>query len=57
MIKRKIEDEILFVLTFQPAVAVLVPRQVGKTTLAKNLMRTFKKESIYFVLENSSDLA
>lgn len=57
MIKRKIEDDILFGLTFQPAVAVLGPRQVGKTTLVKRLMRILKKESIYFDLENSSDLA
>ncbi|MDX9905095.1 MAG: hypothetical protein RBS55_00765 [Bacteroidales bacterium] len=35
MIKRNLEDRIVNALQFFPALAILGPRQVGKTTLAK----------------------
>jgi predicted AAA+ superfamily ATPase len=40
-----------------PAVAILGPRQVGKTTLAKSLQKQLKKKSIYLDLERYEDLA
>jgi uncharacterized protein len=42
-------------LSIFPAVGLLGPRQVGKTTLVKNL--TLEKESLYLDLEKSSDRA
>lgn len=40
-----------------PAVAVLGPRQVGKTTLAEEIAATLDSESIYLDLETPSDQA
>ena len=40
-----------------PVVAIIGPRQVGKTTLAKLIAKSFNKESIYIDLENPQDLA
>ncbi|KPL10915.1 MAG: hypothetical protein AMS26_21005, partial [Bacteroides sp. SM23_62] len=38
-------------------VGIIGARQVGKTTLAKMLARTLKKQITYFDLENPEDLA
>ncbi|MEA5138485.1 ATP-binding protein [Arcicella rigui] len=51
MITRSIETEILESLSYLPAVAILGPRQVGKTTLVKNLMTKLNKPSVYLDLE------
>ncbi len=40
-----------------PAVAILGPRQVGKTTLAKSLERNLPHESLYLDLENPLDVS
>lgn len=42
-------------LTYFPAVAVLGPRQVGKTTLVKTLLGNFTKDVIYLDLEYIAD--
>lgn len=55
MIQRIIEKDILFGLGFQPAVAILGPRQVGKTTLVKQLQQKLAKPSVYFDLERNGD--
>jgi uncharacterized protein len=55
MIKRKIESDVLFGLSFQPAVAIIGPRQVGKTTLVKQIQNVLPNPSIYFDLEKNSD--
>jgi predicted AAA+ superfamily ATPase len=39
-----------------PSVAILGPRQVGKTTLAREIQTHLLKESIYLDLENPADL-
>ncbi len=39
-----------------PAVAILGPRQVGKTTLARQLQKQLKKKVIYLDLEKQSDV-
>ena len=57
MIQRIIEKGVLFGLSFQPAVAILGPRQVGKTTFVKQLQAKLTFPSTYFDLEKSSDLA
>jgi uncharacterized protein len=56
MIKRKLEDRIVKALEHFPAAAILGPRQVGKTTLAKSLRDRLDKESFYIDLENPDDL-
>ena len=55
-IPRSLETEILDCLRDFPAVAVLGPRQCGKSTLAKALIRKIGK-ALYLDLENPSDLA
>jgi uncharacterized protein len=57
MIARNIENEILDGLGFQPSIAILGPRQVGKTTFVRQLIDKIDKPSIYLDLENSQDLA
>ena len=56
MIKRKAAIELHNLLQEFPAVAVLGPRQVGKTTLAKEIAVSFYPQSIYLDLENPYDL-
>lgn len=55
-VKRTLEAKILLHLKHFPAIAILGPRQSGKTTLVKEIRKKLKKESIYLDLENPSDL-
>jgi len=55
MIKRKIQAEVEKSLKDFPVVGILGPRQVGKTTLAKEIQKKFRY-SIYLDLELPSDL-
>lgn len=55
MIIRSIEKELLESLSYLPAVAVLGPRQVGKTTLVKSIMSKLNKPAIYLDLEYFAD--
>ncbi len=55
MITRNITDQLLKSLTFFPAVGLVGPRQVGKTTLAKQLQQKIQKPSLYIDLELDSD--
>jgi predicted AAA+ superfamily ATPase len=52
MFKRKSSQEIRNHLSWSPAVAILGARQIGKTTLARQIAAEFPK-SIYLDLENS----
>jgi len=54
MIERKLTPQLEQYLAQFPAVTLLGPRQVGKTTLAKKLGT--KTQSIYLDLENPQDL-
>jgi len=54
MIKRRLEAQIIEALERSPSVALLGPRQVGKTTIALNISET--TPSIYLDLENRRDL-
>lgn len=55
MINRALESTVLESLDFFPAVGILGPRQVGKTTLVKSLMNRLNRSSIYFDLEIAED--
>jgi uncharacterized protein len=55
MIARHLKAELLDVLQFLPAVAVLGPRQVGKTTFVKQIMAEIDKPSVYLDLEYTAD--
>ena len=57
MINRRVQDELTLLLGTFPAVALLGPRQVGKTTLARELLKNSLKEVIYFDLENDNDIS
>lgn len=54
MIKRELETEIQRKLTKSPAIAILGPRQVGKTTLARQL-KTSSQDIVYLDMENPED--
>ena len=51
MIERKQKGNIKDLLSYFPAVGVVGPRQVGKTTLVKALAEELPNESVYFDLE------
>ncbi len=55
-IRRRILNEIKESLGFFPVVSIIGPRQVGKTTLAKTLLKEIEKPAIYLDLELHSDL-
>jgi predicted AAA+ superfamily ATPase len=56
MFTRRIFAEIQDSLAFFPVVSIIGPRQVGKTTLARQIMSASAKPSIYLDLEIQSDL-
>lgn len=56
MIKRHQTHKIQELITQYPAVALLGPRQVGKTTLAKQITDHHKERAIYLDLEDNRDL-
>lgn len=57
MIKRQAQSEIAQLLDEFPAVGVLGPRQIGKTTLAEEIAANEKAEPIYLDLERPSEAA
>lgn len=57
MIKRKCQDSIIELLNESPAVGILGPRQVGKTTLAEEIALSISPNPIYLDLESPTDLA
>lgn len=56
MIDRRIIADINDSLDFFPVVSIIGPRQVGKTTLAKQIMAQMDKPTLYLDLEIQSDL-
>ncbi len=56
MVGRKVEIETLDLLQEFPAVAILGPRQIGKTTLALDITASFDPKPIYLDLESPSDV-
>lgn len=57
MIKRHLHEQLVSSLSKFPAVALLGPRQVGKTTLAKMIREETLPPPVYLDLELPSDLA
>ena len=55
MIKRIIEDKLLKTIQNFPVTGIIGPRQVGKTTIAKELANMINMSSIYLDLENPRD--
>lgn len=55
-VRRAIEGRLLQLLDYFPAVAILGPRQAGKTTLVKEIRKQLNREIIYLDLENPIDL-
>ena len=55
MIKRQLEQQLHKTVRLFPAVAILGPRQVGKTTLARQLGKALSRNTIYLDLENPDD--
>ncbi|MCY4534694.1 MAG: ATP-binding protein [Bryobacterales bacterium] len=55
MIHRSLQSELLSMLRYNPAIVLMGPRQVGKTTLALEIAR--ERNSVYLDLERPSDLA
>lgn len=57
MFPRQIHDELRQYLAEFPAVAILGPRQVGKTTLARQVADSLVQKTLYLDLENPVDMA
>lgn len=57
VIRRNLQTRINRLLEHFPAVAILGPRQIGKTTLAKSLIHDTKKKVIYLDLELPADIS
>ncbi len=57
MIQRTLTTEIQNALTYFPVVGIIGPRQVGKTTLAKQLISELTRPSLYLDLELDTDIA
>ncbi|MHC4927862.1 MAG: AAA family ATPase, partial [Planctomycetota bacterium] len=55
MIKRKLQSDIEESLRHFPAVGLIGARQVGKTTLAKMIAKSWHKETLYLDLERPAD--
>lgn len=55
MITRSIAQDLMKTLRHFPSVALIGPRQAGKTTLAKTLLKSLKKKSLYLDMEDPDD--
>lgn len=55
MLTRELSKEIIPLLDFFPAVAILGSRQVGKTTFVKNMEAFIDKKILYLDLEDTND--
>ncbi|MES2617019.1 MAG: ATP-binding protein [Bacteroidota bacterium] len=55
MISRQMLKKVTLLCKEFPAVAILGPRQVGKTTMAQAISKSLKKPVLYFDLENVKD--
>jgi len=57
MINRSIASSLLETVGYFPVTGIIGPRQVGKTTLVKHLIKQIAKESVYIDIENPEDYA
>lgn len=56
-VHRNITSELLNLIHYFPVVGIIGPRQVGKKTLAKELINNISKESVYLDLELPEDVS
>jgi predicted AAA+ superfamily ATPase len=57
LVVREIVSQVLDDLSFFPVVGIIGPRQVGKTTIARQVQPFVNSEILYLDLELDSDLA
>jgi predicted AAA+ superfamily ATPase len=57
MLTRYIYNELLEIIHEFPVLGIVGPRQVGKTTIAKLLVKDIKKDTVFLDLENPRDIA
>lgn len=57
MISRFVTSELLESLEYFPVLGITGPRQVGKTTLSREIAKVIEKETIYIDLENPDDIS
>lgn len=57
MIDRFETDNLIEMIGFFPVIGIVGPRQVGKTTIAKQISIALKKDTLYIDLENPRDQA
>jgi predicted AAA+ superfamily ATPase len=57
MLKRSVTEELLETLNHFPVLGIVGPRQVGKTTLARLLLKQIEKDAVFIDLERPLDLA
>ena len=57
MIPRLVSDELMEILGYFPVLGLTGPRQVGKTTLSRELAKFIDKKVIYLDLENPDDIS
>ena len=57
MITRLITTGLIETLDYFPVAGIIGPRQVGKTTLGKHIIKQLEKDSIYIDIENPEDQA
>lgn len=55
MVNRFIEKKLLNTVNNFPATGIIGPRQIGKTTLAKQIIKKIEKETVYIDIENPRD--
>jgi hypothetical protein len=55
MVTRYLKEKLLLALQTMPVVALLGPRQVGKTTLALSVVESVLKDATYLDLESDAD--
>jgi predicted AAA+ superfamily ATPase len=55
-IRRRLHDTVIKSLSMRPVVVLLGPRQVGKTTLAREIAESLSTPAIYLDLERPADL-
>jgi predicted AAA+ superfamily ATPase len=56
MIERVIKQNLLKTINHFPVTGIIGPRQVGKTTLAREVSKNINRETVYIDLENPRDL-
>ncbi len=57
LIPRIITNDLKDILEYFPVLGIIGPRQVGKTTLAQQLLHYLDKEALYLDMENPEDVA